>query len=71
MSSTTALHAVVGAMEEAQLYNKELHVVYIDFKKAFDSLHQDAILQVLCYYGLGDKFVKLVEQLYDGCSAMV
>jgi len=30
MSSTMALHAVVGAMEEALLYDKELHVVYVD-----------------------------------------
>jgi len=68
MSSTMALHVV---MEEAQLYDKELHVVYIDFKKAFDLLHQDAILQVLQHYRLGDQFIKLVKQLYEGCSATV
>lgn len=71
MSSTTALHAMVGAMEEAQLHSKEIHVAYIDCKKAFDSLHHDTIFCVLWHYGLGDKFVGVIERLYNNCYATV
>ncbi len=43
LSAAMALHMVVGALEEANQYNKEIHVAYIDCCKAFDSLHHNAI----------------------------
>jgi hypothetical protein len=69
MSSTDALRVVVDIVEDVLTFKKELHVAYVDCKKAFDYLHHHAIFEVLTYYGLGEPFINAIKQLYTGCTA--
>jgi hypothetical protein len=56
MSAQSALRAVVDVVEEAKLHNKEIHVAFIDFKKAFDSISHHTVHEALAHYGAGVKF---------------
>ncbi|NEJ83942.1 hypothetical protein GR268_46720, partial [Rhizobium leguminosarum] len=45
MSAQSALHAVTDLLEDSRLHNNELHLLYVDCKKAFDSITHDAIFE--------------------------
>lgn len=71
MSAQLALRTVVDAVEEAKLHNKEIHVAFIDFKKAFDSISHHAVYEALAHYGTGDRFGQVIKQLYHNCMAHI
>jgi RNA-binding protein YlmH len=68
MSSTTPLCAVVDTIEEANTSNKELHLVFMDCKKAFDSIKHEAMLTTLRNYGVGKQFANLISELYSNSN---
>jgi sorting nexin-29 len=51
--------------------DKSLYVLFIDFKKAFDSIKWSSIAAVLKAYSVPDKLVKAVMSLYFGANAKV
>lgn len=53
-------------LKDSNLRSTELHLMYIDCKKAFDSITHNTIFQALEYYGVGPHFMKLIHQLYEG-----
>jgi hypothetical protein len=56
-------------VEDAHGWNQELHVVYMDYKKAFNSISHTAIFEALEFYRVGPKFIKLIQQLYSRGSS--
>ena len=48
-------------------------MVFIDFKKAFDSVHRSLLMKILRAYGIPEAIVGLIEGIYcrhghKGCS---
>jgi len=43
-------------------------LVYMNMKKAYDSISHKALLQVLRDYGTNEQFVKLIANLYQECQ---
>jgi hypothetical protein len=69
MSPQSALRCLTNIIEEANYSQKELHLTHIDCKKAFDSIHQDAIFEALEVYGVGEHMLQVIQELYQDCSA--
>ena len=46
-------------------------MVFIDFRKAFDSVNRELLWQVLGKFGIPDVFLQLVKQFYVGTTATV
>ncbi len=46
-------------------------MLFIDFKKAFDSLHRGLLMKILRAYGIPHEIVCLIERLYDNTIAQV
>jgi len=69
MSSQSALHVMVDIIEDATRCNNEIHVAYVDFKKAFDLVRHAALLNTLAHYGLRESFIDLVSRLYSDCAS--
>ncbi|KAL5269182.1 hypothetical protein ACHWQZ_G002866 [Mnemiopsis leidyi] len=46
-------------------------MVFIDFKKAFDSIHRGLLMKILLAYGIPKALVSLIEKLYTGTKARV
>ncbi|CAI6370121.1 unnamed protein product [Macrosiphum euphorbiae] len=42
-------------------FDKEMHVLFIDFKKAYDSIHRKSLINILREYNFPQKLVKLIE----------
>jgi hypothetical protein len=71
MSAQLVLRAVMDILEDSKMCNNELHLLYVDCKKAFDSITHSTIFEALNYYGVGPDFVHLIQQLYKGGVADV
>ena len=46
-------------------------MTFIDFKKAFDSIHRGILMKILRAYGIPDTIVNLIERMYTGTMAKV
>ena len=44
-------------------------MVFIDFRKAFDSVDRDTLMKILLAYGIPKKIVDLISLLYTNTSA--
>lgn len=66
-----ALFCARRLAELARDFQRPLYAGFVDFRKAFDSVHRPALWQLLRARGVAPKVVDLIEDLYDGCSAQV
>ena len=46
---------------------QKLYVAFADFKKAFDSVHHDKLLQAMQKEGVQGKFFAPIKSMYDSC----
>lgn len=53
-----------SVLEDAKQFKKELHVLYIDFSKAFDSVEPWILEKILSYYDYPPKFVNMIREIY-------
>jgi len=52
-------------VEQCRTLNASLCLLFIDFEKAFDSLDQQRMWKILSNYGIPEKLIKLICELYD------
>jgi len=58
-------------MEQCKEFQTPLFVNYVDFKKAFDSIHSESLWKVLKLYGIPDKFINIFKSLYHHSNCCV
>jgi len=42
-------------------YNEEVHQLFIDFKKAYDSVRTEVLYKILIVFGIPKKLVRLIK----------
>ena len=47
--------------EEKREYNEEVHQLFIDFKKAYDSVRREVLYKILIEFGIPRKLVRLIK----------
>lgn len=57
--------------EECVMWQKEIFIGFIDFKKAFDRVNRDAMWMILKQYGIPNKIIRMIKILYDNYQAFV
>ena len=60
------LEQMILAIEDAQLSQQPLHVLYLDFENAFGSPDHDRLLEVLKYQGFAEDALAVIRDLYPG-----
>jgi len=67
-STTDYIHTLRQLMKKYYEYNKDLHMLFVDFKQAYDSINREQLWITLRNFGTPEKFVSLVhmcnEQTY-------
>ncbi|XP_052231488.1 uncharacterized protein LOC127844930 [Dreissena polymorpha] len=58
-------------LEQSHEWNGSLYVVFVDFEKAFDSLHRDSLWKILGHYGIPQKLVNVIRSLYKNFECRV
>ena len=52
--------------EKAREHNTTLYLLFIDLRKAYDSIPREALWQVLRKYGIPPTLVNIIRSLHDG-----
>ena len=58
-------------VEQSLEWNSSLYINFVDYRKAFDSLHRDTLWQLLRHYGVPSKLMRLIEKSYEGMACQV
>ena len=58
-------------IEEIKRCNREAYLVFVDFRKAFDSIHRETMFEILHLYGIPDAIIEAVKSLYSGSESCV
>ena len=70
-STTAHILGLRRLIEGVKSNNLKSILVFVDFKKAFDSIHRGKMRQILLAYGIPIKLVKTIMKLYEGTKAKV
>ena len=70
-STTSHILALRRILEGAQAKNLSAVMLFIDFKKAFDSVHRGILMKILRAYGIPEMIVELIEKMYTDTLAKV
>ena len=58
-------------LEQVNEWNSTIYIHFIDFEKAFDSVHRDSLWVIMKQYGIPTKLITIVKALYDGFQCAV
>ena len=50
-----------------QSLNKPLHVKFVDFSKAFDSIHKQTLWKIIRRYGIPEKLITMITKFSSLC----
>ena len=62
---TEQIFTLRNIIEQSIEWQSSLYVNFIDFEKAFDSVHRDILWLIMRSYGIPSKIVNMVKALYD------
>ena len=67
------IFALRNIIEQCIEWNVPLYINFIDFKKAFDSVHRESLWKILRAYGIPHKIVTIMRTFYEHfeCSVIV
>jgi len=60
-STTDHIFTIRLVMEKFYEYNRDLHILFVDFKQTYDSIDRDQLWTTLRNFGISRKLVRLVE----------
>ena len=58
-------------VEQSQEFQTSLALCFVDFERAFDTLHQEAVWKILQNRGVPAKIVNLIKEMYRGANCRV
>ena len=58
-------------IEQSVEWNSSLYINFVDYCKAFDSIHRDTLWQLLRHYGIPAKLTSLIKNSYKEMSCQV
>ena len=70
-STTSHILALRRLIEGIKDKNLECVITFIDFKKAFDSVHRGKMLKILTAYGIPNTIVEAINTMYSSTKAVV
>ncbi len=69
--TTNNVKVLINILEDAKEYNKELHTLFIDITKAYDSVEHWGLLQICERYGMNKEFTKVIASLIEDTHTRV
>jgi len=70
-STTEQIFVLRNIIEQVVEWQATLYVTFVDFEKAFDSVHRESLWKIMASYGIPKKIVKMVNILYEDSECTV
>ena len=58
-------------LEQSTEWNSTIYIAFIDFERAFDSLHRDSLWRILRHYGIPQNMIYMSKILYTDVQCQV
>ena len=58
-------------IEQTNEWKSSMYINFIDFEKAFDSIHRESLWQILHQYGIHRKLIEMIKEMYNGFKCAV
>ena len=68
-STTAHILALRRIIEGVKRKHLKAAILFVDFSKAFDSVHRGMMLKILKAYGIPDQLIQAIGKLYEGTRA--
>lgn len=62
--TTEQIFILRNIIEQTVEWNSNLYICFIDFEKAFDSVHQETLWKIIKHYGIPEKLIRLLKCMY-------
>ena len=70
-STTDAWFALIVLMEKYREGQKELHCGFVELEKAYDKVQREEVWYCMRKSGLAEKYVRIVQDMYDDTTTAV
>ena len=70
-STIDHIFCIRQVLEEKWEYNEEVHQLFIDFKKAYDSVRKEVLYKILIEFGIPRKLVRLIKMSLTGTYSRI
>lgn len=70
-STIDHLFTIGQLIEKANEYNIEIHMIFVDFNKAFDSVKHSRLWEALVNQGVPEKWIEIIRKIYSKAKAYV
>jgi hypothetical protein len=70
-STIDHLQSVVQILEKTNEYKIPIHMAFVDYEKAFDSILHKAVFEALKHHSVERKYINILKETYDGGTAQV
>ena len=70
-STTEQILVLRDIIEQSVEWNASLYICFIDYEKAFDSVHRETLRRIMSSYGIPPKLVRMVQAMYKGIKCAV
>ena len=68
---TDQIFALRNIIEQCTEWQRKLYIKFVDFEKAFDSIHRDSLWKVLRKYGIPEQLVLVIKSFYTNFTCRV
>lgn len=69
--TTEQIFILRNILEQANEWQAGIYIHFIDFEKAFDSVHREGLWTILRSYGIPEKIVRAIRGIYDGFECAI
>ena len=71
--TTEQIFIVRNILEQVNEWNATIYIHFVDFEKAFDSIHRNSLWIIMRQYGIPEKLIRMVRSLYKDfqCAILV
>ena len=70
-STTDQIFILREIFEKYREYNKPHYHIFIDFKQAYDSIHRESLWNIMAYFDIPSKLIRLVTACYSNSRVSV
>ena len=69
--TTEQIFILRNILEQANEWRAPIYTHFVDFEKAFDSVHRESLWAIMRSYGIPEKIVGAVRGIYEGFECAV